>query len=86
LTAIAPSFPTFQWRTAALSAVMFLQGQTVQHNWTLPQPDISAGNLDQYINESMPPLHYAFCGCEDMTNYPASWQIPNIYAYMDVIP
>ena len=39
LTAIAPTFPTFQWRTAVLSAVMFLQGDTVQHHWYLPQPE-----------------------------------------------
>lgn len=86
LTAIAPSIPTFQWRTAVLSAVMFLRGETVQHNWYLPQPDITVGNLDQYVNTTMPPQHYAFCGCEDMTNYPTSWQTPNIYAYVDVIP
>jgi ribose transport system substrate-binding protein len=86
LTAIAPAFSSFQWRTAVLSAVMFLQGETVQHLWTLPQPVISAGNLDQYSNTSMPPLHYALCGCEDMTNYPASWQDPSINAYLDVIP
>ena len=36
LTAIAPTFPTFQWRTAVLASVMFLQGETVQHNWYCP--------------------------------------------------
>ena len=72
LTAIAPTFPTFQWRTAVLSAVMFLQGKTVQHHWTMPQPEVTAENLDKYINTAMPPLHYALCGCEDMTNYPAA--------------
>ena len=47
LTAIAPTFPTFQWRTAVLASVMFLQGETVQHNWVLPQPDVTQANLDQ---------------------------------------
>jgi len=84
LTAIAPTFPTYQWRTALLSAVMFLQGETVQHNWYLPQPDVNAANLDSYINTSMPPLHYALCGCEDMTNYPASWATPDTTKYVDV--
>jgi ribose transport system substrate-binding protein len=84
LTAIAPTFPTFQWRTAVLSAVMFLQGETVQRNWYLPQPDVVQANLDQYENPEMPPLHYALCGCEDMTNYPDSWKTPDINKYVDV--
>ena len=84
LTAIAPTFPTYQWRTAALAAVKFLQGETVQHNWYMPQPEVTAANLDQYINTSMPPLHYALCGCEDMTNYPGSWATPDINKYKDV--
>ncbi len=46
LTAIAPTFPTFQWRTAVLASVMFLQGKTVQHNWVMPQPEVVAANLD----------------------------------------
>jgi ribose transport system substrate-binding protein len=84
--AIAPTFPTFQWRTAVLAAVMFLQGKTVQHHWYLPQPDVVTANLDQYINTEMPPLHYALCGCEDMTNYPDSWKTPEINEYVDVLP
>jgi len=84
--AIAPTFATYQWRTAVLSAVMFLQGKTVQHNWYLPQPEVTTSNLDRYINTSMPPLHYAMCGCEDMTNYPDSWQNPDINKYVDVLP
>jgi ribose transport system substrate-binding protein len=85
-TAIAPTFPTFQWRTAVLSAVMFLQGKTVQHNWVMPQPDVTTANLDQYIDTTMPPLHYALCGCEDMTNYPDAWRNPDINKYVDVMP
>jgi len=84
LTAIAPTFPTFQWRTAVLSAVMFLEGDTVQRLWYLPQPDVTPENLDQYENSEMPPLHYALCGCEDMTNYPDAWKTPDINKYVDV--
>jgi ribose transport system substrate-binding protein len=84
LTAIAPSFPTYQWRTAVLASVMFLQGKDVQHNWVLPQPEITSANLDKYINTAMPPLHYALCGCEDMTNYPASWVNVDVNKYKDV--
>ena len=58
LNGLAPTFPTFQWRTAVLAAVMFLQGETVQHHWVLPQPDVTAENLDKYIGTGMPPLYY----------------------------
>jgi ribose transport system substrate-binding protein len=84
LTAIAPTFPTFQWRTAVLASVMFLDGETVQHNWVLPQPDVTQANLDQYLNAEMPPLHYTLCGCEDMVNYPASWINVDVNKYKDV--
>ena len=53
LTAIAPTFPTYQWRTAVLASVMFLKGETVQHNWVLPQPEITAdesGSIHQHRN------------------------------------
>jgi ribose transport system substrate-binding protein len=86
LTAISPSFPTYQWRTAVLASVMFLQGKDVQHSWIMPQPEITKANLDKYINTAMPPLHYALCGCEDMTNYPAAWEKPDIKKYVDVMP
>jgi ribose transport system substrate-binding protein len=82
---IAPVFATYQWRTAVIAAVKFLQGETVQHHWYLPQPEITPDNLDQYINPAMPPLHYAMCGCEDMTNYPDAWANPDINKYKDVI-
>ena len=84
LTAVAPSFDTFQWRTAVLASVLFLQGKTVQHHWIMPQPYITKDNLAKMIDTSMPPLHYAECGCEDMTNYPAAWQKPDINKYKDV--
>jgi ribose transport system substrate-binding protein len=85
LTAIAPTFPTYQWRTAVLAAVKFLKGETVQHNWVLPQPEVTNTNLDQYINKDMPPLHYALCGCEDMKSYPDAWKNVDINKYKDVI-
>jgi ribose transport system substrate-binding protein len=86
LTAIATTFPAYQWRTVVLSALMFLQDETVQHHWILPQPDITSINLDQFVNPDMPPLHYALCGCEDMKNYPNAWKNPDVNAYVDVIP
>lgn len=74
LTAIAPTYPTYQWRTPIIAAVSILQGEEVPGpEWVLPQPTITAENLDDYINESMPPLHYAMCGCEDLPGYPDRW-------------
>jgi len=74
LTAIAPTYPTYQWRTPIIAAVSILQGEEVPGpEWVLPQPAITAENLDDYINESMPPLHYAMCGCEDLPGYPDRW-------------
>lgn len=86
LTAIAPTFPTYQWRTAVLASVKFLQGEDVPHRWVLPQPEITAENLDKYINDKMPPLHYALCGCEDMVNYPDAWVNVDTTKYVDVLP
>ena len=72
LTAVAPTYPTYQWRTPIIAAVMILQGQEVPKEWTLPQPLITSENLDQYLQPNMPPLHYALCGCENMPDFPAA--------------
>lgn len=74
MTAIAPTYPTYQWRTPILAAVSILKGEAVPGpEWVLPQPAITADNLDDFINEKMPPLHYAMCGCEEMPDYPKAW-------------
>ena len=73
LTAIAPTYPTFQWRTPIIAATMILSGEPVPSPWVLPQPTVTQDNLDQYIQANMPPLHYAMCGCEDMPGYPERW-------------
>ncbi|RYE41955.1 MAG: ABC transporter substrate-binding protein, partial [Hyphomicrobiales bacterium] len=71
---IAPTYPSYQWRTAIIAAVQTLKGEPVPGpEWVLPQPAITQDVLDQYINEKMPPLHYAMCGCEDMSTYPNAW-------------
>lgn len=71
---IAPTYPTYQWRTPIIAAVRILQGEPVPGpEWNLPQPAITSENLEQYINEAMPPLHYAMCGCEEMPSYPERW-------------
>lgn len=74
LTAAAPTYSNFQWRTAIIAAVMILNGEEVPSEWILPQPFITDENLDQYLQPDLPPLHYALCGCEGMPGYPEDWQ------------
>ncbi len=73
LTAVAPTYPTYQWRTPVIAALQVLNGEEVPGEWTLPQPLITNENLDQYLQPNMPPLHYALCGCENMSDFPARW-------------
>ena len=74
LTAMAPTYPTYQWRTPIIAAVKILKGEPViGPNWKLPQPTITEADLDKYVNDKMPPLHYAMCGCEDLPGYPQRW-------------
>jgi ribose transport system substrate-binding protein len=73
-TALAPTYPTYQWRTPIIAALKVVKGEEVPKEWVLPQPKISQDNLDQYVQPDMPPLHYALCGCEDMPGFPGPWQ------------
>ena len=74
LTALAPTYPTYQWRTPVIAAVTILKGEPViGPAWKLPQPVITAADLDQYVDPKMPPLHYAMCGCKDLPGYPERW-------------
>ncbi|MEU4422261.1 substrate-binding domain-containing protein [Actinoplanes sp. NPDC024001] len=74
LTAIAPTYPTYQWRTPVIAALAILDGKQVPSPWKLPQPTISQDTLDQYADPDMPPLHYAMCGCTDLPGYPDRWK------------
>jgi len=73
LTAIAPTYPTYQWRTPVIAAVRALQGEEVPEEWVLPQPAITQDTLAENIQPGMPPLHYALCGCEELPGYPQRW-------------
>lgn len=74
LNTIAPTYPTYQWRTPILAALKVLDGEAIPGpEWNLPQPAITSVNLGDIVNPSMPPLHYAACGCEDMPGYPERW-------------
>ncbi len=74
LTAIAPTYSNYQWRTPVIAATMILSGEEVPEEWILPQPAITQDTLTDYSDTSMPPLHYALCGCEEMPGYPERWQ------------
>jgi ribose transport system substrate-binding protein len=56
LTAIAPTYPVYQWRTAVIAVTCILSGKQVPKEWVLPQPVITADNLSQYLTTGMPPL------------------------------
>lgn len=62
--------PTYQWRSPIIAAVEMLKGEAVSGpSWKLPQPTITQVDLDRCVNDKMPPLHYAMCGCEDLPGY-----------------
>jgi ribose transport system substrate-binding protein len=73
-TAAAPTYPTYQWRTPIIAALMILKGEQVPKEWVLPEPFITQANLDQYLSPDMPPLFYALCGCQKMPGFPADWK------------
>jgi ribose transport system substrate-binding protein len=73
LTAIAPTYSNFQWRTAIILATKILKGEEVPKEWILPQPVVTQDNLDQNALPKMPPLYYANCGCADMPGWPETW-------------
>jgi ribose transport system substrate-binding protein len=73
LTAIAPTYPAFVWRTAIIAAVDILSGVRVPKEWVLPAPPITQQNLDQYVDTRMPPVFYALCGCQNLAGFPQAW-------------
>lgn len=75
LTAIAPVYSNFQWRTPIFAATRILNGEEVPKDWILPQPPVTEDNLEDILaeEEGLPPLHYALCGCEEMEGYPETW-------------
>jgi ribose transport system substrate-binding protein len=76
LTAIAPVYSNFQWRTPIIAATRILSGEEVPKEWILPQEPITQDELEQVVadNEGLPDLHYATCGCEDLPGYPEDWE------------
>jgi ribose transport system substrate-binding protein len=73
LKAVAPTYPTYQWRTAIIAARLILSGEKVPKEWVLPQPVITGDNLDEHLFPSLPPQFYALCGCQTMPGFPEKW-------------
>jgi ribose transport system substrate-binding protein len=73
LTAIAPTYPVYMWRTALIAATDILAGKQVPKEWVLPQPVITNDNLSQYVRTGMPPLFYPTCGCQQLPGFPGDW-------------
>lgn len=76
ITALAPVYSNFQWRTALLAVQKIFAGEEVPKEWILPQKPITADELDEVlaVNEGMPDGHYATFGGEDLPGYPEVWQ------------
>jgi len=73
LTAIAPTYPVYQWRTAVIAATYILSGRPVPKEWILPQVIISSDTLSDYLTPGMPPLFFSTCGCQKMPGFPKEW-------------
>jgi ribose transport system substrate-binding protein len=73
LTAVAPTYPVYQWRTALIAATYILSGKPVPKEWVLPQPVISSDTLPQYLTTGMPPDFFPTCGCQNMPGFPQDW-------------
>jgi ribose transport system substrate-binding protein len=68
------TYLTDQWRTPIIAAVKSLKGEPVSGpSWKLPQPANTQADLDKSVNDKMPPLHCAMCGCEDLPGYSQRW-------------
>jgi len=73
LTAVAATYPVYQWRTAVIAAVDILSGKPVPKEWVLPQPVISSDTLPSYLTPGMPAEFYPTCGCQHMPGFPQEW-------------
>jgi ribose transport system substrate-binding protein len=76
MTAIAPVYSNFQWRTPVLAAQKIWAGEEVPKEWVLPQEPITEDDRDEFLdrNKDMPSLHYAKFGGEDLPGFPDVWK------------
>ena len=76
MTALAPVYSNFQWRTPLLAVEMIANGEPVPTEWVLPQEPIEEDERADALaaNEGMPDGHYARFGGEDLPGFPDAWQ------------
>lgn len=60
---IAPTNPTYQWRTAIIAALKILKGEPVPKVWSLPMPPITEENLAEYVRPDLVDDLFVMCGC-----------------------
>jgi ribose transport system substrate-binding protein len=65
LESISPNYPTYQWRTPVIAALMILNGEEVPVEWILPQPVITQDNLSEFVRQDLPDGHFAMNGMPD---------------------
>ncbi|MET1133065.1 MAG: substrate-binding domain-containing protein, partial [Aeromicrobium sp.] len=76
MTALAPVYSNFQWRTPLLALQKIFAGEEVPTEWVLPQSPITEDDRAEYLkaNDGMPDGHYAKFGGEDLPGFPQAWQ------------
>ncbi len=75
LTAVAPTYPTYQWRTPVIAALRDPGGQAgAEGVGAAAAEDHPGRRCEDFVKQDMPPLHYAMCGCEAMPGYPGPWK------------
>ncbi|WP_299052392.1 substrate-binding domain-containing protein [uncultured Nocardioides sp.] len=75
MTALAPVYSNFQWRTPLLAVEKIFAGEEVPSEWVLPQTPITEDERQEFLeaNEGMPDGHYAKFGGEDLPGFPDAW-------------
>ncbi len=87
INGLAPTFPTFQWRTAVLAAVNVPPGRDCPAQLgSAPAGCQLLKTWINYVGTGMPPLYYVMSSAEDMTNWPDAWQALDTTKYQDVMP
>jgi len=69
LNSIAPTYPSFQWRTAIAAAEMILDGEPVPKEWILPQPSVTNDNVKDYVQKDLPDTYYVFSSGSTISGY-----------------
>jgi ribose transport system substrate-binding protein len=69
LNSIAPTYPSFQWRTAIAAAVMILEGKEVPKEWILPQPSVTNENVADFAQPDLPDTYYVFSSGNTIEGY-----------------